>query len=96
MAFAGVHDDTGATSLVLIVDDAANPHHPPQWFARSEEFAALNPAPFFSEEVVVASGDTVSFRYAVGVADGGAEVASPLADTLRATLAAAEAHLERS
>ena len=72
--------------LVLMLDDTANPHHPPQWFARSEEFAALNPAPFFSEEVVVPPGDTVRFRYAVGIADAGAEAAESLAGSLRGIL----------
>ncbi|KAF2417164.1 PmoA family protein [Microbacterium sp. B35-30] len=86
MGFVGRHDDIDATSLVLMLDDASNPHHPPQWFARSEEFAALNPAPFFSEEVVVAPGETVRFRYAVGIADGGAEAAEPLAGVLRGIL----------
>jgi hypothetical protein len=86
MGYVGHHDDSDATSLVLMLDDAANPHHPPQWFARSEEFAALNPAPFFSEEVVVAPGETVRFRYAVGIADGGADAAEPLADALRGIL----------
>lgn len=88
MGFAGTHDDTGAKSLVLVLDDTANPHHPPQWFARTEEFAALNPAPFFSEEVTVEAGETVRFRYAVGIADGGADDAGPLADMLRGALAA--------
>ena len=86
MGFVGRHDDIDASSLVLMLDDASNPHHPPQWFARSEEFAALNPAPFFSEEVVVAPGETVRFRYAVGIADGGAEAAEPLAGVLRGIL----------
>ncbi|GAA5092334.1 PmoA family protein [Microbacterium yannicii] len=86
MGFVGRHDDIDATSLVLMLDDAANPHHPPQWFARSEEFAALNPAPFFSEEVVVDAGETVRFRHAVGIATGGADAAEPLADALRGIL----------
>ena len=33
--------------------------HPPQWFARTEEFACLCPAPFFSEEHTVESGATI-------------------------------------
>lgn len=69
LAFAGRHDEVDAASLVLIVDDRANPRHPPQWFVRSEEFAALNPAPFFSEELVVPPAGSVRFRYAVGIAD---------------------------
>lgn len=73
MAFAGWHDAIEASSLLLIVDDRRNPHHPPQWFARSEEFACLNPAPFFSDEVVVPVGASVRFRYAVGIADAPVE-----------------------
>ncbi|TDB85360.1 hypothetical protein E1091_16925, partial [Micromonospora fluostatini] len=46
-AFRGRHDETGRSSTIVMVDDAGNPHHPPQWFTRSEEFACLCPAPFF-------------------------------------------------
>lgn len=88
MGFAGRHDEVDAASLIVMVDDADNPHHPPQWFARSEEFAGLNPAPFFSEEVVVAPGETVRFRYGVGVADADADDAAELADSIRAVLQA--------
>lgn len=49
-AFRGRHDVTGRQSTVVMVDDTDNPQHPPQWFVRSEEFACLCPAPFFSEE----------------------------------------------
>ncbi len=69
-AFRGKHDETGRSSTVLIVDDTANPQHPPQWFTRSEEFACLNPAPFFSEEVELDDGSTLRFRYAVVIAAG--------------------------
>ncbi|MGL3151583.1 PmoA family protein [Microbacterium sp. A82] len=86
MGFAGRHDEIDATSLLVMVDSAANPHHPPQWFARSEEFAALNPAPFFSEELTIVPGETVVFRYAVGVADAGAHAATALAAHLRELL----------
>ncbi len=68
--FRGRHDESGDRSTVVIVDDAANPRHPPQWFARTENFACLNPAPFFSEEVPLPDGETLGFRYAVVVADG--------------------------
>jgi hypothetical protein len=66
MGFAGRHDETDAHSPVLMVDDAANPSHPPQWFARTEEFACLSPAPFFSEELTVEDGATVRFATASG------------------------------
>jgi hypothetical protein len=86
MAFAGHHDEDDASSLVLMVDHPDNPHHPPQWFARSEEFACLNPAPFFSEEVTVPAGATVRFRYGVGIADADAEAAPELASAVREAL----------
>ncbi|MEU4423352.1 PmoA family protein [Actinoplanes sp. NPDC024001] len=69
-AFRGRHDGTDTASTVVIVDDTANPHHPPQWFTRSEEFACLNPAPFFSEELDLPDGQSLAFRYAVVIASG--------------------------
>ncbi|MGM7671729.1 PmoA family protein [Microbacterium sp. A93] len=86
MGFAGRHDEIDVTSLLVMVDATSNPHHPPQWFARSEEFAALNPAPFFSEEFTIAPGETATFRYAVGIADAGADAAADLAARLRELL----------
>ncbi|MDN3239139.1 PmoA family protein [Glycomyces tritici] len=86
MGFAGRHDHDDAASLVVMVDDAGNPCHPPQWFARSEEFACLNPAPFFSEELTVADGQTIRFRYGVGIADADADAAPELANSVRSEL----------
>ncbi|MDT0342649.1 DUF6807 domain-containing protein [Streptomyces litchfieldiae] len=86
MAFAGRHDEDDAESLVLMVDHADNPHHPPQWFARSEDFACLNPAPFFSEELIVPDGETARFRYGVGIADASADAAAELASAIRKAL----------
>jgi len=91
MAFAGRHDETDAESLVLMVDDTANPNHPPQWFARTEEFACLNPAPFFSEELTIEQGSTVRFRYGVAIADADASAAPALAEAVREVLARSEA-----
>ncbi|MCR2792253.1 PmoA family protein [Microbacterium sp. zg.Y625] len=87
MAFVGRHDEVDAESLIVMVDAADNPQHPPQWFARSEEFACLNPAPFFSEELVVEPGETAAFRYGVGIADGGADDAAGLAGAVRDVIA---------
>lgn len=86
MGFEGRHDVIDDTSLIVMADAEDNPHHPPQWFARSEEYAALNPAPFFSEEVQVPAGETVRFRYAVGIADTDADDAPRIADALRELL----------
>jgi hypothetical protein len=90
-AFRGRHDETGTSSTILMVDDAANPNHPPQWFTRSEQFACLNPAPFFSDELDVADGRTVTFRYAVVVTAGdrGDDGTAALAEHGRAALTAA-------
>ena len=68
--FRGRHDESADWSTIVMVDDVANPHHPPQWFTRSEEFACLNPAPFFSEELDVPAETDVRFRYAVVIAAG--------------------------
>jgi hypothetical protein len=69
-AFRGRHDGSGAASTVVIVDDRENLRHPPQFFARTEAFACLNPAPFFSEEYSLPAGETLRLRYAVVVAAG--------------------------
>jgi hypothetical protein len=95
MAYAGRHDVIDAESVVAVVDDRENPRHPPQWFVRSEEFACINPAPFFSEELAVSPGETVVFRYAVGVADAAADRAAEVADLARDALAAVHGARER-
>jgi hypothetical protein len=71
--FTGQHDGSGARSTLVMVDDPANVQHPPQWFARTTEFACLCPAPFFSEEHVVEPGAELVERVAVVIADGGAD-----------------------
>jgi hypothetical protein len=68
--FRGQHDDTGGASTIVMVDDPANPRSSPQWFARTEAFACLNPAPFFSSELELSHGTEITFRYAVVVAAG--------------------------
>ena len=73
MGFTGQQDGTASHSTLVMVDDTANPAHPPQWFMRSELFAGVNPAPFFSEEVPFGLGQTLQFRYAVVIADGQAD-----------------------
>ncbi|WP_053175669.1 PmoA family protein [Nonomuraea sp. SBT364] len=88
--FRGRHDETGGHSTIVVVDDTANPRHPPQWFARSEDFACLCPAPFFGEELDLPDGGTLRFRYAVVIGDGdrGEEGTALLAGRGRAALAA--------
>ncbi|MFV2143575.1 PmoA family protein [Isoptericola sp. G70] len=57
-------------STVLMVDPGTNPGGTPQWFVRSEPFACVCPAPFFSEEVPFPADATLRFTYAVVIADG--------------------------
>jgi hypothetical protein len=73
MGFTGRHDETDTASTIVMVDDPANLQHPPQWFVRSEEFACLCPAPFFSDEHAIEPGATMALRYGVVVADGAAD-----------------------
>ena len=88
MGFTGQHDQTARHSSLVMVDDTANPQHPPQWFMRNEWFAGVNPAPFFSEEVPFGAGQTLQFRYAVVIADGQADAqrGEALAELGRAAL----------
>ncbi|GLK17882.1 PmoA family protein [Herbiconiux flava] len=69
LGFVGEHPDA-RSSTIVIVDLPGNPRHPTPWFARSEEYAGLCPAPFFDEEWEVAAGAELRARYAVVIADG--------------------------
>jgi hypothetical protein len=88
MGFTGRHDEHGRSSTVLFVDGPDNSGRPTQWFVRSEPYACLCPAPFFSAEVPVAADATLRLRYAVVVADGapGHDGAQSLADAGLAAL----------
>lgn len=70
MGYAGQHDEHGRWSSLVFVDAQDNPGVPTQWFVRTNVFACVCPAPFFSTEVPVTDGETLSFRYAVVIADG--------------------------
>jgi hypothetical protein len=66
LGFSGKHDGDGGASTLVFVDRKGNQ---PQWFVRSEPFACVCPAPFFSEEVPVGPGETLSYDYAIVIAD---------------------------
>lgn len=70
MGFCGRHDGHDGSSTIVMVDGPGNGLLPTQWFVRSEPFACLCPAPFFSEKVPVAPGAGISLRYAAVIADG--------------------------
>lgn len=68
LAYLGRHDENVRTSTVCFVDDPANPRSPTPWFVRSQPYAAVCPAPFFSEEFELADGETLELAYDVIVA----------------------------
>lgn len=84
MGFSGRYDGADGGASLIMVDATENPRHPPEWFVRSEDFAAVCPAPFFSEELPFTPGETLRFRYAVLVANG-------TSDPTRATTLATQA-----
>ncbi|MEG3616101.1 PmoA family protein [Isoptericola haloaureus] len=103
LGFVGRHDGEAPSaaggsrsSTVVMVDPGSNPGGTPQWFVRSVPFACVCPAPFFSQEVPFAAGQTLTFDYAVVVADGAADGArgSALAALGRHVLAGEGAGLE--
>jgi hypothetical protein len=73
LGFTGRHDGSGTSSTIVMVNDPANLNSPPQWFARTDDYACLCPAPFFSAEVPVAPGEVLRLRYAVVIADGSSD-----------------------
>jgi hypothetical protein len=73
MGFTGRHDESGNSSTLVMVNDPGNVNSPPQWFARTDDYACLCPAPFFSTEVPVAPGEVLRLRYAVVIADGASD-----------------------
>lgn len=71
VAFTGSHDDHGRSSTLAFVDDAGNEEGDHvKWFVRSSPFACVGPSPFFSAEIPVEDGATLTRRYAVVIADG--------------------------
>ncbi|GAB3604970.1 PmoA family protein [Conyzicola nivalis] len=75
-------------ATVVMTDRAQNPRHPTPWFARSDEYAGLCPAPFFTEPLDAPAGAKVRFGYTVVIADGPSELG-------RASALAATAHTEK-
>lgn len=73
--FSGKHDDIDAESTVVFVDGSYGQGLPTKWFARSEPFACLNPAPFFDEVHTLEDGQDLTLDYAVVIADGGSDFA---------------------
>jgi hypothetical protein len=71
LALAGKHDEIDASSTVTFADTRATAAaDPQQWFVRSEPFACIAPAPFFSEAITVEPGESIEFEYAFSVSNG--------------------------
>jgi hypothetical protein len=70
MAFVGKHDGDGGASTMLFVDDPDSLRFPTEWFVRSEVFAVMCPAPFFSQVYTFAAGSDLTLCHDVVVADG--------------------------
>ncbi|MBA2573228.1 MAG: PmoA family protein [Nocardioidaceae bacterium] len=70
MAYAGEHDGHGRGSTLVFRDDPRNFSFPSQWFVRTDMYACLCPAPFFSEEYQLGDGESLTLRYDVCIADG--------------------------
>jgi hypothetical protein len=88
MAFAGRHDERGGVSTVLFRDSPANFSYPSKWFVRSQPYACLCPAPFFSQEHIMADGDSLTLRYDVAIADG--DLAAPACGVLAGLMGAGD------
>lgn len=96
VGFTGTHDESARQSTLVMVDSSDNPRGPsspgldPEWFARTEWFACVCAAPAFSEEIPFAPEESLTFRYAVLIADGGADAegGAALAEIGRERLAA--------
>jgi hypothetical protein len=90
--FCGRHDGDDASSSIVFVDLTSDQGLDTKWFARSEPFACLNPAPFFDTVRVFEPGETIELRYAVAIADGEADRdrMGSLAESARASALAGE------
>ena len=70
IAFTGRHDETSRRSTITFAEDPGNLGAPNQWFTRTESFGCVGSAPFFSEVVPLAPGESLRYRYGVSIADG--------------------------
>lgn len=76
LAYSGEHDGCDGHATVVFEHARANDHlgekgtHPAHWFVRNDPFAAVAPSWAFSDELVLAPGDTLTRGYRVHVADG--------------------------
>ena len=89
--FSGRHDGEDGASTVLIVDRTTDQDLDTKWFARSDPFACLNPAPFFDRVRVVQPGESIELRYTALIADGASDASRMSALATSAFVAAERA-----
>jgi hypothetical protein len=94
--FSGRHDGDGGASTVVFVDRTPEQRFDTKWFARSQPFACINPAPFFDRVRTVDAGETIELLHNVVIADGASdrERMAALADTGRQAAELADTVLE--
>ena len=74
MAFSGDHDGGGGASTLVFVDspgstDADGDEEHTEWFVRTGIYAVLSASPFYSRETDFTPDQTLSYRYALVIAD---------------------------
>lgn len=72
MAFSGRHDGEGGASTLVFVDSPNNSYpaaEHTEWFVRTGIFAVVSPSPFYSTELTFEPGSSLSYEYAVVIAD---------------------------
>ncbi|MET4060752.1 hypothetical protein ABIB35_002308 [Arthrobacter sp. UYP6] len=85
MAFSGQHDGDGGASTVVFVDSPNNSYagaENTEWFVRTGIFAVVSPSPYYSTELTFEPGQSLSYEYAVVIADldRGVDGSAQLAD----------------
>ncbi|GAA3678197.1 PmoA family protein [Lentzea roselyniae] len=68
LAYIGQHDEVDRTSTMLFVDHPANKNT--TWFVRTTLFAAVNPSFAFFDTVELPSGESLTLRYRLVIANG--------------------------
>ena len=72
MAFSGRHDGEGGASTLVFVDSPNNSYpggENTEWFVRTGIFAVVSPSPYYSTELTFEPGTSLSYEYAVVIAD---------------------------
>lgn len=62
-AFTGEHDEVDGGGTVLAYAGTSSAPVPLTWFARSSQFAALNPSPAFAIEILLNPGSALKLRH---------------------------------